>query len=96
MSVTILIPTALRVFTGGKNEISVEGGTVGEAAAAFVAAYPDIRPHLYDESGALRSFVNVYVGETNIKNAKGLETALADGDTVTLVPAIAGGVRGGK
>jgi molybdopterin converting factor small subunit len=96
MSVTILIPTALRVFTGGQNEVSVEGSAVGEAVAAFANAYPDIRPHLYDESGALRSFVNVYVGDTNIKNAQGLETALVNGDTVTLVPAIAGGARGGK
>jgi molybdopterin converting factor small subunit len=95
MSVTIQIPTALRAFTNRQIEVQVEGATVGEAAAAFVAAYPDIRRHLYEESGALRSFVNVYLGETNVRSLQGLETPVKDGDTLMLVPAIAGGTGDG-
>jgi molybdopterin converting factor small subunit len=91
MAVTILIPTALRAFTDRKAEVPAEGATVGAALADFSARYPDIHQHLYDESGALRSFVNVYVGDVSIKNTGGLDTPVADGGTVMLVPAIAGG-----
>jgi molybdopterin converting factor small subunit len=86
------IPTALRAFTDGKSEAELAGDTVGALIAAFAERYPDIRAHLYDENGALRSFVNVYVGETNIKHTGGLDTPLAPDATVMLVPAIAGGV----
>jgi adenylyltransferase/sulfurtransferase len=94
MAVTILIPTALRSFTDRKAELSVEAGTVGEAAAALAAAYPDILDHLYQDGGTeLRSFINVFVGETNIRNLQGLDTPVSPGDTIMLVPAIAGGAR---
>jgi adenylyltransferase/sulfurtransferase len=92
MAVTIQIPTALRAFVDRKPEVSAEGSTVGEVIANFADAHPDIRTHLYDEGGALRSFINVYLGESNIKNLNGLDTPLKDGDTIMLVPAIAGGV----
>ncbi|MDR1066678.1 MAG: MoaD/ThiS family protein [Clostridiales bacterium] len=91
MAITILIPTALRAFTDRRGEVQAEGKTVGEAVASFAKAYPDIRRHLYEEDGTLRSFINVYVGEMNVKNLDGVDTRLKDGDTVTLVPAIAGG-----
>lgn len=91
MAVTILIPTALRAFTDRKAEVEVEGRTAGEAIAAFAGIYPDIRRHLYDDGGSLRSFVNIYVGEKNVKDASGLETPVPDGETVMIVPAIAGG-----
>jgi molybdopterin converting factor small subunit len=91
MAVTILIPTALRAFTDRKAEVEVEGRTAGEAVAAFAEAYPDIRRHLYDDGGALRSFINIYVGEKNVKDASGLETPVPDGETLMIVPAIAGG-----
>ncbi|MDR2055229.1 MAG: MoaD/ThiS family protein [Desulfovibrio sp.] len=91
MAVTILIPTALRAFTDRKAEVEVEGRTAGEAVAAFAGAYPDIRHHLYDDAGSLRSFINIYVGEKNVKDASGLETPVRDGETVMIVPAIAGG-----
>jgi adenylyltransferase/sulfurtransferase len=96
MAITILVPTALRSFTERKSEISVQGATVGEAIGALAEAYPDLRRHLYQddsnsETEELRSFINVFVGETNIKNLQGLKTALAAGDTIMLVPAIAGG-----
>jgi adenylyltransferase/sulfurtransferase len=96
MAVTILIPTALRVFTDKKSEVSVSGSTVGEAMHAFADKYPDIRKHLYQDEGGqkaseLRSFINIFVGETNIKNLDGVNTKISDGDTIMLIPAIAGG-----
>ncbi|MDR0855997.1 MAG: MoaD/ThiS family protein [Clostridiales bacterium] len=91
MPVTIQIPTALRGFTDRKNAVPATGATVAEALADFTKSYPDIRAHLYDENGALRSFINVYVNGANVKKSGGLDTPLAAGDTVMLVPAIAGG-----
>ncbi|MDR1894198.1 MAG: MoaD/ThiS family protein [Spirochaetales bacterium] len=96
MAVTILVPTALRSFTERKSEITVEGATAGEAIKALAEAYPDLKVHLYQEDsgepGELRSFINVFVEETNIKNLQGLDTPVAAGGTIMLVPAIAGGV----
>ncbi|MDR1489523.1 MAG: MoaD/ThiS family protein [Desulfovibrio sp.] len=92
MAVTILIPTALRAFTGRQSQAQADGKTVGEVLKAFADANPDVRQHLYDENGELRSFVNVYIGDVNIRNAGGLGGPIEDGDTLTLVPAIAGGV----
>jgi adenylyltransferase/sulfurtransferase len=94
MAVTIQIPTALRNFTGGLREVAVEGANVGAALAALAAAYPDIKPHLYQEDGNLRSFINVFLGETNIKKLRGLDTPLEDNAALMLVPAIAGGNSG--
>jgi adenylyltransferase/sulfurtransferase len=92
MAIRIQIPTALRGFTDHKGEISVEGDTVGVALAALTQAYPDIKPHLYHDDGAeLRSFINVYVGESNIKKLDGLATKVPEGGVIMLVPAIAGG-----
>jgi adenylyltransferase/sulfurtransferase len=90
MGVTLLIPTALRNFTDRKSELIVEGATVGEAIRNFADAYPDIKQHLY-QGAELRSFINVFVGENNIKNLQGLDTEVAGGETIMLVPAIAGG-----
>jgi adenylyltransferase/sulfurtransferase len=90
MAVTVLIPTALRSFTERKAEVTVEGNTVGAAITAFAALYPDVRQHLY-QGEELRSFINIFVGETNINKLQGLDTPLKDGDSVMLVPAIAGG-----
>ncbi|MDR0764900.1 MAG: MoaD/ThiS family protein [Synergistaceae bacterium] len=91
MPVIIQIPTALRQFADGRSEISAEGSTAGGAIAASAERYPDIKRHLYDEHGALRSFINVYLGENNIKNLEGPETPVKDGDVLMIVPAIAGG-----
>ncbi|MDR1985616.1 MAG: MoaD/ThiS family protein [Treponema sp.] len=93
MAVTIQIPTALRNFTDRQREVQVEAATAGAAIAGLAQAYPDLKPHLYQEGGTeLRSFINVFVGETNIKKLKGLDTPLPDGETIMLVPAIAGGL----
>jgi molybdopterin converting factor small subunit len=91
MSIILQIPTALRAFTERKAEVPVEGQTAGEAIAALANLYPDIRAHLFDEAGTLRAFINVYVGGKNVRNAGGLDAAIPEGETLTLVPAIAGG-----
>jgi molybdopterin converting factor small subunit len=93
MPVTLLIPSALRSFTDRQSTVRVEASTVEEALAALTDAYPDIRRHLYGDDNALRPFVNLYLGETNIKNTGGTATPLKDGDEVALVPSIAGGGR---
>jgi adenylyltransferase/sulfurtransferase len=102
MAVTILVPTALRSFTDRQGEVKVEGATVGAAVAALAAAHPAIKPHLFQEDGGLRSFINVFAQssaaggdpDTNIKKLQGLDTPLADGSVIMLVPAIAGGTYG--
>lgn len=88
---SLLIPTALRGFTDGNSELRLEGETAGALVRALAELYPDIRQHLYDEGGELRSYVNIYVGENNIKNTGGLDTPVTEGASVMLVPAIAGG-----
>ena len=95
MAVTIQIPTALRNFTERQDEVRVEGDTVGAALASLAIRYPDIKQHLYQEDGGLRSFINVFIGDTNIKKLRGLDTPLEDGAVLMLVPAIAGGLQDG-
>jgi adenylyltransferase/sulfurtransferase len=91
MAVTIQIPTALRNFTGRQAEVTVEGATVRAAIAALAEQYPDIKHHLYQDDGGLRSFINVFAGDVNIKKLQGLDTPLSGGAVLMLVPAIAGG-----
>ena len=91
MSVIIQIPAALRAFTERKADVAVEAQTVAEALGALVAAQPAIKQHLYDENGALRTFINVFVGDTNIKQLQGVETKLEPNAVLMLIPAIAGG-----
>jgi adenylyltransferase/sulfurtransferase len=85
------VPTPLRSYTGGNNEIAVQGGTVAEAMSDLVAHYPAIKPHLYNGEGSLRPFVNLFLGENNIKDLQGLNTALGESDRLLLIPSIAGG-----
>ena len=95
MAVTIQIPTALRSFTDRRGEVTVEAATAGEAIAALAQAYPNVKQHLYQDGGTeLRPFINVFVGETNIKKLGGLGAPIPEGGTIMLVPAIAGGVHG--
>ena len=90
MSVTVKIPTQLRVATGGEAEVEVEGSNVGEALDAVFAAYGDLRERI-TQDGTLRRFVNVYVSGEDIRFQQGLETAVNEGDEVTILPAVAGG-----
>src|SRR5437868_2838028 len=91
MAVTVFIPTALRQFAGDRAEISVEASTVGEALDKVTGEHAELRKHLYGDGGALRNFVNVYVNDEDIRAAERLETPVRDGDTISIVPAIAGG-----
>ena len=90
MSVTVKIPTQLRAATGGEAEVQVEGTNVGEALDAVFAAYGDLRERI-TQDGTLRRFVNVYVSGEDIRFQQGLETAINEGDEVTILPAVAGG-----
>ncbi|MET0649860.1 MAG: molybdopterin-synthase adenylyltransferase MoeB [Pyrinomonadaceae bacterium] len=91
MAVTVFIPTALRQFAGNHAEVSVEAGTVGEALDKVTGEHAELRRHLYGEQNALRNFVNVYVNDEDIRHAQRLDTPVKDGDTVSIIPAIAGG-----
>lgn len=90
MTVTVKIPAQLRAVTGGEGELEVDGGTVGEALDAVFDAHTDLRERI-TEDGTLRRFVNVYVSGEDIRFQNGLDTALSDGDEVTILPAVAGG-----
>src|SRR5437588_231004 len=91
MAVTVFIPTALRQFAGDRAEISVEARTVGEALDKVTGEHAELRKHLYGDGGALRNFVNVYVNDEDIRATERLETPVKNGDTISIVPAIAGG-----
>ncbi|MGH9115984.1 MAG: ubiquitin-like small modifier protein 1 [Acidimicrobiales bacterium] len=91
MAVTIRIPTQLRPLAGGGSEVAVEGTTVSEVLGALEGAHPGFAGRLFDESGKLRRFVNVFVADEDIRFLDGLDTPVADGSTVSVVPAVAGG-----
>ena len=91
MSVTIRIPTPLRAYTDGASVVDVPGDTVGAALLALTQSHPNLSQHLRDETVRLRSFVNVYLGEEDIRFLENLDTQLADGAELQIVPAIAGG-----
>jgi adenylyltransferase/sulfurtransferase len=87
----ILIPTPLRQFADKKDAVEVAGATVGEALAALTTAHPDMKKNLFNDEGKLRSFVNVYVNDEDIRFLEKDKTAVAAGDTISIVPSIAGG-----
>lgn len=89
---TIIIPTALRQFAEGNSEINVEAATIGEALDQLTTRFAELRKHLYNEQNALRNFVNVYVEDEDIRHLDGAATPVKDGDTIMIVPSIAGGV----
>jgi adenylyltransferase/sulfurtransferase len=89
----ILIPTALRQFTSGQSVVEAPGATVGEALAALTAAHGDLKKQLFTGEGKLRSFVNVYVNDEDIRYLQKDSTPLSAADTVSIVPSIAGGAR---
>jgi molybdopterin synthase sulfur carrier subunit len=91
MAVTVRIPTTMRPLTGGEKQVSVEPGTLGEIVTALEAAHPGLRDRLVDDEGALRKFVNVFVDDDDVRYLDGLDTEVADGITVSIIPAVAGG-----
>ncbi len=93
MANRILIPTPLRPYTGKKDAVELDGRTVGELLANLTAEYSDLKQHLYGPDGKLRSFVNVYVNDDDIRYLQREQTPLAPGDVVSIVPSVAGGVE---
>jgi sulfur-carrier protein len=91
MSLTVRIPTQLRPLTGGAGEVEVEGSTVGDALKALDAAHPGMADRLFDEAGNLRRFVNVFVADEDVRFLDGLATPVSPGQTLSIVPAVAGG-----
>jgi len=85
------IPTPLRTYTGGQNEINLRGQTVSEAMSDLVVQHPSLQKHLFNGEGSLRPFINLFLGEENIKDLQGMETPLQDDDRLLLIPSIAGG-----
>ena len=89
--ISIQIPTPLRAFTGEVREVDVEAGTVGEAMKNLIGAHTSLQPHLYTESGELRSFVNLFLNDEDVRYMQQENTPVNDGDTLTIIPSIAGG-----
>jgi molybdopterin converting factor small subunit len=88
---SLRVPTPLRAYTAGQSEISVRGATAGQALNDLVTQYPGLKPHLFNDEGALRPFVNMFLGEENINELSGLETPIEEDDRLLLIPSIAGG-----
>ena len=91
MAITVQIPTALRRLTTGKAQVECSAANLNELFSALDSQFPDLKPHLRDEAGEIRRFLNVYVNEEDIRFLGGAAYAFQDGDEVLLVPSIAGG-----
>ena len=88
---TLKIPTPLRQYTNSQAEVTVNGSTVAAAMQNLVEQFPALEQHLYNGDGQMRAFVNLFLGEDNTRDLQGLETPLSEGDTLRLIPSIAGG-----
>ena len=88
----VRIPTPLRQYVGGTAEVTVQGGTAGDALGDLVQQHPDLKQHLYTGDGKLRSFVNVYKGDEDIRYLDGQDTEVAESDELSIIPSIAGGL----
>ncbi|CAG0978263.1 Sulfur carrier protein CysO [Anaerolineales bacterium] len=85
------IPTPLRAYTNGQSDVTVSGSNISEALADLTNQYPALKPHLFSEGGDLRPFVNLFVGENNIKDLQGVDTPIQGDQKIMLIPSIAGG-----
>ena len=92
MAVKVIIPTPLRAYAGKQESVDLQATTVAEALTGLTGKFTDLKKHLYSDDGRLRSFVNVYVNDEDIRYLQKDQTALRDGDVVSIVPSIAGGV----
>lgn len=88
---TVHIPAPLRPYAGQRAELDLPAGTVGDALSELVSRHPELRRHLYGEDGRLRSFVNVYLNDQDIRYLDKEATAVKEGDTLSIVPSVAGG-----
>ena len=91
MTASVRIPTILRSYTGGVSEVPAEGSTLAEVLDSLESNHPGIRTRVLDDAGALRRFVNVYVGDDDVRFIGGLDAVVADGAKVSIIPAVAGG-----
>jgi sulfur-carrier protein len=91
MSVSVRVPTILRTYTKGESEVTADGSTLSEVLESLESSFPGIRARVVDEQGKLRRFVNVYVGNEDVRFAEGLDTKTPDGTQVSVIPAVAGG-----
>ncbi|MDQ1403036.1 MAG: sulfur-carrier protein [Actinomycetota bacterium] len=91
MSVTVRIPAQLRTLSGGAGEVALDGSTVAEILKALDAAHPGFGARLFDDDGKLRRFVNIFLAEEDIRFLDGVETAVTDGQVLSIIPAVAGG-----
>lgn len=92
MPVKVIIPTPLRPYAGKQESVDLQAATVAEALSALTARFAELRRHLFADDGRLRSFVNVYVNDEDIRYLQKDQTSLKEGDTISIVPSIAGGV----
>ena len=88
---TLKIPTPLRVYAQGQAIVTLQGATVGESMQSLVSQYPTLKQHLYNSDGNLRPFVNIFLGENNVKDLQGLDTPVPENAQLLLIPSIAGG-----
>jgi MoaD family protein len=93
MAVKVIIPTPLRAYAGKQESIELEAATVGEALGALTSRFEELKKHLFADDGRLRSFVNVYVNDEDIRYLQKDQTRLREGDTISIVPSIAGGAQ---
>ena len=91
MSVSVRIPTILRTYTGGESEVSAQGASLAEVLDDLEANHPGIKARILDEQGAIRRFVNVYVGNDDVRFLEGLGSATPEGAQISIIPAVAGG-----
>ena len=91
MSVSVRIPTILRTYTNGESEVQADGSTLAEVLDSLDTSYPGIKGRILDESGQLRRFVNVYVGNDDVRFLDNLQTPTPDGSQISVIPAVAGG-----
>jgi molybdopterin synthase sulfur carrier subunit len=91
VSVTVRIPAQLRTLTGGEGEVSVSGSTVAEVLKDLDSSHPGFSDRLFDDSGALRRFVNIFLTDEDVRFLQGLDTPVTEGQTLSIVPAVAGG-----
>jgi molybdopterin converting factor small subunit len=91
MAVKVMIPTPLRPFAGKRDSIELNARTIGEALGSLTTEFSELRKHLYTDDGRIRSFVNVYLNDEDIRYLEKENTPLKDGDTISIVPSIAGG-----
>ncbi len=88
---TIIIPTPLRKFTGNSSKVNIEGSSVGQLLQNLTVQFPDLKKHLFDTEEKVRPFINIFVGDEDIRSLQQQETQVADSSTISIVPAIAGG-----